>query len=71
MGENRIWISGPGTGMIGNSPNSVSPLAVVKINTMVKKEISRFKFNKPSKEMLHTKKKGYKSIIRFLPPWWG
>ena len=46
MNENRIWISGPELELIRGSRNSVSPLAVVKIDTMVKKKVSPLDFTK-------------------------
>jgi hypothetical protein len=47
MNENRIWISGPELDITrGGSRNSVSPLAVVKIDTMVKKKVSPLNFTK-------------------------
>jgi hypothetical protein len=45
MGENRIWISGPELDTTrGGSRNSVSPLAVVKVDTMVRKKVTSFSF---------------------------
>jgi hypothetical protein len=42
-----IWISGPELDITrGGSRNSVSPLAVVKIDTMVKKKVSPLNFTK-------------------------
>ena len=47
MDENRIWISGPELdNTISGSRNSVSPLAVVKVDTMVKKKVTSLNFTK-------------------------
>ena len=48
MDENRIWISGPGLDFtLSGSRNAVSPLAVVKVDTMVRKKTPPFSFIKP------------------------
>ena len=42
MLENLLWITGPELDLTGK--NSVSPLAVVRVDTIVKKKISSFSF---------------------------
>ena len=43
--ENKIWITGPELGFtIFGSRNAVSPLAVVKVDTFVKKVMPTYKF---------------------------
>jgi hypothetical protein len=45
LSENRIWISGHGLDFTRNgSRNAVSPLAVVKIDTLVKKKVTSLSF---------------------------
>lgn len=45
MAENRIWISGPELETtLSGSRNAVSPLAVVKVNTMTRRIITHHSF---------------------------
>jgi hypothetical protein len=44
--ENRLWITGDEFRTLRGTRNSVSPLAVVKIDTMVKKKVTSLDFTK-------------------------
>ncbi len=78
MNENRLWISGPELDNTrSGSRNSVSPLAVVKIDTLVKKKVSPLSFTevKPKTNLdIHDaftsdKPSRYQSILNITKNW--
>jgi len=61
----KRWITGSEL-ITGGSQNSVSPRAVVKVSTMVKKDIGKLVFIKPVKK-LHVTDSGLEAQMGFIP----
>jgi hypothetical protein len=50
--KDPLWVTGPELDVVGRTRNSVSPLALVKVETMVKKKTMKHTFNKPTKKKI-------------------